>query len=223
MPNIEIISNKPLIEDVFNYDIIIIGTGIHNALGNGFQYDVKINFPSVEDAVKKTPYADVRKLGTVIVIPGKPTFCVGFIHKGGFRKDLTPDFLSYESLKEVLILIDENFENKRIATTLIGCSLYDGNGDKNKVLDIFNNLSQKNSFFIYDYEQRDYREVNNEVWQKITTLVGKIPYNELRELKNEYIKQRKYGIYETNENNEKIKRVNITEIIKRFKDNNNIK
>ena len=77
---ITIVKDKPLIEDIFDYDIIIVGTGIHNALGNGFQYDVKINFPFVEEAVKKTPYADKRKLGTVTVINKQPIFCVGFIH-----------------------------------------------------------------------------------------------------------------------------------------------
>ena len=43
MPKINVIHDKPLIEDVFNYDVIVLGTGIHNALGNGFQYDIKIN------------------------------------------------------------------------------------------------------------------------------------------------------------------------------------
>ena len=195
MAKINIIHNKHLIEDIFDYDVIVLGTGIHNALGNGFQYDVKINFPIVEETVKKTPYADPRKLGTVTVINGKPVFCVGFIHQGGYRKDLTPDYLKYDSLKNVLSLIDENFENKRIACPLIGCSKYDGNGDENAVLTLFKTLSDRNEYFIYDYEQRDYREVNNEKWNEIISKVGKIPYEELRRLKDEYIKIRKYGIH----------------------------
>lgn len=192
---ITIVKDKPLIEDIFDYDIIIVGTGIHNALGNGFQYDVKINFPFVEEAVKNTPYADKRKLGTVTVINKQPMFCIGFIHQGGFRKDLTPDFLDYQALTEVLTLIDDNFENKRIATTLIGCSQFDGNGDRDKVLEIFSGLSDKNEYFIYDYEQRDYRQVHNEKWAEILSMVGKIPYNELRKLKNEFKKIKKYGIW----------------------------
>lgn len=216
MAKIIVIHDKPLIEDVFKYDIIIVGTGIHNALGNGFQYDIKINFPSVESAVKKTPYADIRKLGNVIVISGEPTFCVGFIHKGGFRKDLTPDFLSYESLQQVLNLIDENFENKKIATTLIGCSSFDGNGEKNKVLEFFEKLSYKNEYFIYDYEQKDYRVIHNEIWNQITALVGKIPYDKLRELKNEYIEQRKNGIFQEN----KKRRKNLLSFIEEVKTNN---
>lgn len=195
MGKINLIHDKYLIEEIFDYDVIIVGTGIHNALGNGFQHDVKINFPIVEETVKKTPYADVRKLGTVTVVNTKPIFCVGFIHQGGYRKDLTPDYLKYDALENVLSLIDDNFEGKRIATTLIGSSKFDGNGDKNKIIELFERLSDKNQYFIYDYEQRDYRELNNEKWNNITSLVGKIPYEELRKLKDEYIKERKYGIY----------------------------
>jgi hypothetical protein len=188
------IHDKPLIEDVFNYDVIVFGTGIHNALGNGVQYDMKINFPVIEETIKKTPYADPRKLGTVSVINSKPIFCVGFIHQGGYRKDLKPDYLNYEALKDVLLLVDENFKDKQIAMPLIGCSQFDGNGDKNKVLEIINSLNN-NDYFVYDYHQRDYREINNEKWLKITEMVGKIPYEELRRLKDEYIKIRKYGIH----------------------------
>ena len=195
MSQIHFIHDKPLIEDIFNYDVIIVGTGIHNALGNGFQYDVKINFPSVEYAIKQTAYADPRKLGTVIVVKETPLFCVGFIHQGGFRKDLQPVYVDYQAVTNVLRLIDENTSNKKIATTLIGCSEFDGNGDKQIILDILNGLSENNEYYIYDYTQRDYREVNNEKWAEITSLVGKIPYDELRKLKDEYVKIRKYGIY----------------------------
>ena len=195
MTNIDFIHDIPLIEDVFKYDIILLGTGIHNSLGNGFQYDVKINFPKVQDAVKKTPYADSRKLGTVTVINNTPIFCVGFIHKGAYRNDINPDFLDYNALENVIKLVDDNFEKKTIACPLIGCSKYDGNGNKEKVLEIFNTLSDKNKWTIYDYEQRDYREVNNEKWAKIIEQMGKISYKEMRKLKDEFIKIRKYGIH----------------------------
>jgi hypothetical protein len=192
---VTIVKDKPLIEDVFNYDIIIVGTGIHNTLGNGFQHDIKINFPFVEDALKKTPYADKRKLGTVTVVKSTPLYCLGFIHSGGYRKDLNPVYLDYQALNDVLHLIDNNFKNKRIASSFIGCSQFDGNGDKERVLDMFNSLTGENEYFLYDYEQRDYREVNNEKWSEITAQVGKISHEELRKLKDEYIKIRKYGIW----------------------------
>lgn len=198
MSQIHIINDIPLIEDVFKYDVIIVGTGIHNALGNGFQYDIKINFPEVENMVKKTPYADSRKLGSVSILNIQPIMCVCFIHKGGYNKYNHNEYIDYESLSNALELIDKHFDNMKIATTLIGCSCFDGNGNKDKVIDIFNHLKGTNDYFIYDYEQRDYREVNNEKWHKINKLVGKIPHSELRKMKDEYIEQRKFGIYNKN-------------------------
>jgi len=195
MSKVTLIENKPLIEDIFSYDIILLGTGIHNTLGNGFLHDIKINFPFVDDAIKKTPYGDVRKLGTVTVIKHTPLFCVGFIHKGAYRKDLKPDYVDYEALKNILELVDGRFSGQKIACTLIGCSPYDGGGNEEKVREMFNELSGQNEYFIYTYEQRDYRTVNNEKWSKIIEQVGKIPYEELRALKDRYIKERKYGIY----------------------------
>lgn len=195
MARIEMIHDKPLIEDIFEYDLIIVGTGIYNTLGNGFQYDIKINFPNVNKIIKETPYGDKRKLGTVTIVNDKPIFCLGFIHKGGFRKDLQTEYLDYNALTNVLSLIDENFENKKIATTLIGSSKFDGNGDKDKILEIFQQLSDKNMYYLYDYEQRDYRIVHNEMWREIMELKDKIPYQEFRQMKDNYIALRKYGIY----------------------------
>jgi hypothetical protein len=195
MARIEMIHDKPLIEDIFEYDLIIVGTGIYNTLGNGFQYDIKINFPNVNKIIKETPYGDKRKLGTVTIVNDKPIFCLGFIHKGGFRKDLQTEYLDYNALTNVLSLIDENFENKKIATTLIGGSKFDGNGDKDKILGIFQQLSDKNMYYLYDYEQRDYRIVHNEMWREIMELKDKIPYQEFRQMKDNYIALRKHGIY----------------------------
>lgn len=185
----------PLIEEIFQYDIIIVGTGIHNSLGNGFQHDVKINFPFVEKTVKEGKYGDARKLGTVTVVSSKPMFCIAYIHKGGYRKDLNPVYLDYDALKECINMIDENFHGKKIATTLIGCCSFDGNGEWEKVEKFFLELNTDNEYHVYDYEQRDYRQVNNEKWAKIVEQIGKIPYEEMRKLKDEYIKERKYGIY----------------------------
>ena len=73
---ITIIKNIPLINDVFNYDVILVGTSINNALGNGFQRQIRINFPIVDKINKTTNYGDPRKLGTVKVINSTPIFCL---------------------------------------------------------------------------------------------------------------------------------------------------
>ena len=107
---ITIIKDMPLINDVFNYDVILVGTSILNSLGNGFQHQVKINFPVVDKINKTTNYGDNRKLGTVKVIDSTPIFCLCYINKSKRRPDLIPDYLNYEALENCLKLINENFK-----------------------------------------------------------------------------------------------------------------
>ena len=49
------------------------------------------------------------------------------------------------------------FSGLNVATTLIGCSKYDGNGNRDKVLEIILNNSNDMNLFVYDYEQIDNR------------------------------------------------------------------
>ena len=119
------------------------------------KYDVKINFPKVEKAVKKTPYADVRKLGTVTVINDKPIFCVGFIHKGGYRKDVNPDFLDYNSLKESLNDYNNNpiyYISKEDGNNLI-CNYIESNIDLWEFDDYLLNYGVDASFAIGNIDE----------------------------------------------------------------------
>ena len=44
---IKIVKDRDLIYEVYDYDLILVGTSIMNNLGNGFQYKVGLNFPNV--------------------------------------------------------------------------------------------------------------------------------------------------------------------------------
>ena len=105
---VTIIKDIPLINDVFKYDVILVGTSINNALGNGFQRQVRINFPIVDKINKSTNYGDPRKLGTVKVIGTTPIFCLCYINRSKRRPDINPEYLNYESLENCLKLVNEN-------------------------------------------------------------------------------------------------------------------
>ena len=62
---IQTISNKQLIEDVHNYDVILFGMGINNSMNKGLAYDIALNFPEVHTNENLTGYGDTRKYGTV--------------------------------------------------------------------------------------------------------------------------------------------------------------
>lgn len=194
---ITIIKDKDLIYDVKEYDIVLVGVNIMNVKGNGFQNKVHRNFPDVYVAHRDTKYADKRKLGTVVVVPGKPTFCICYIFKGRYRPDKVPDAVEYDALESCLNLVADNFKGKRIASTIMGVSEYEGGGDKKKILKIFKKVFRDTDITLYDYEQVDWRYEENEKLREIQRqrVSGEISVDEYYERKKRFLWEKKHGIY----------------------------
>lgn len=190
-----IIENEQLINHVFDYDVILVGTSIMNALGNGFQYQIRVNFPEVDKANKATKYGDLRKLGTVKVVNTNPIFCLLYISKGGYRKDIKPEYIDYAAFEDTMKLINENFKGKRIASTIIGMNQYEGGGDKEKLLNIIKRNSENIELFLYDCEQYDYAKERDSRWKNIVSQIGKIEHGEYEKLKKQFFWQNAFGIY----------------------------
>lgn len=202
-----------LINHIYDYDVILVGTGIYNALGNGFQRDMRLVHPSIDKANKGTLYGDKRKLGTVTVVESNGiTICLCYINKGRFRPDLNPEYVDYNAVQKCLELIKENFQGKRIATTLLGYDLYEGDGDESKLKTIFENVFNDSDVDVYLFEQEDYEERRNQEWKRIKSLIGT---NEYREEKKKYLWKETFGIYKPMPN---VSETEIKEIIKEYKE-----
>lgn len=189
------IIKKDLIEDIFQYDIILVGVGIKNSLGNGFQHKVFRNFPEVKKVHSNTPYNDVKKLGTVKVVKTNPIFCICYITKGRYRPDIYPDAVDYPSLESCLSLISENFKDKKIASTILGESIFEGGGDRKKILNLFEKYLPNAT--LYDYEQIDFRVEDNHIYKdnEDKVLRREITTEEYYENKRNILWQNRYGIY----------------------------
>ena len=192
---ITIVENKELIYNIHLYDVILIGTSINNALGNGFQYQIKKSFPEIDIANKNTPYGDIRKLGTVQVVKKyDKIFCLCYINKSRRRPDLFPDYLDYQALESCMRIINANFPDKRIASTILGLSVYEGNGNKERIMEILETTSNNIDLTLYDYEQPDYNEDRNRRWREIIDSIGKVSPDEYREMKKIYHWQNAFGV-----------------------------
>lgn len=77
-----------------------------------------------------------------------------------------PEFLSYESLEKCLKLINVKYKGKTIACPLLGCSRFDGNGNKEKVLEIMNNTMTDVNLIVYDYQQLTRSEYLKKIYIK---------------------------------------------------------
>lgn len=166
---INVIKDVDLFEHVSDYDAVLIGTNTYCTMSQGIQLKIMLNYHYVYEKNLETKYADPEKLGTILECKsdGEPTFCLCFITNSyNFRPDLQKDFLSYESLEKCLRLVNLLYRGKKIATTLLGASRFDGNGDKDKIMEIFNNTIKDVDLTIYDYHQKSRAEEMKEVREK---------------------------------------------------------
>lgn len=155
---IEIIKDIDLIDEFEKYDVILIGTNLYHAMSNGFQRKIKFKVPDTYQLNLSTKYGDIKKLGTIVYTNYKPIFVLCFITKGyNFRPDLQPDYLEYEELEKCIKEVNIKFKGLNIATTMIGCSNFDGNGNIEKVRNILDDNTKDINLFIYDYEQIRYQ------------------------------------------------------------------
>lgn len=165
---IEFIRDVDLYEHVSEYDVTLIGTNIYGRMANGIELQVNLNYPYVYDMNLATPYGDLEKLGTTLECAkeGEPTFCLCYIVKGNMRPDLSKDFLDYEALEKCLRLVNVLYKGKRVASPLLGASRFDGNGDREKILDIFNRCITDVDLTVYDYYVKSRYEQMKEVYDK---------------------------------------------------------
>lgn len=177
-----------------DYDLVLVGTSINNTLGNGFQYKVGLSFPDVYHASKTASrYGDTKKLGKVDVVVGEPSFALCYITKGRFRPDIKPDALDYEALEKSLRIIEKNYGDKKIATTIMGHSPYEGGGDKEKILEIFKKVFIHSEVYLYDYQQVDFRNEKILQWRNVE---NNLRTDDFERLKKEYFWEWNFGIYQ---------------------------
>lgn len=162
-----IIKDVDIYEHLKEYDVILIGTNVYCTMSQGIQLKIMLNYPYVYEKNLETKYGDIEKLGTILECKNEdnPIFCLCFITKGyNFRPDLNKDYLSYESLEKCLKLVNIVYKGKRIACSLMGSSRFDGNGDKNTIISIFESCLTDVDCTVYDYLQKSR---NDEVVQML--------------------------------------------------------
>jgi hypothetical protein len=193
------IVNEGLIEKVFQYDVVLVGIGINNSFSNGFAYDIGLNFPDVKDAVNSVSnYLDRRNLGTVVTVKhGGVVFCACYVHGGGYRKSENGEFVDYSAVKKCLRKVHELYKGKKIASTVIGGSRYDGNGGREKIFSIFSEVFDDCDIWVYDYEQETFDDV---MYRRLVDLESRkrrkeIDFPEYEKEKNAICWKRKNGIF----------------------------
>ena len=150
-----IFENKDLFDDIGEYDVILIGTNIYCNLSQGLQRKVMLNYPFVQDKNMSTKYGDEKKLGTILECKeeNSPIFVLIYINRGNFMPDISKEYLDYEALENSLKLVNILYKNKKIASTVLGNSRFEGYGNKDKILKMMSDFLPDVDLTVYDYEQ----------------------------------------------------------------------
>lgn len=183
---INIIKDIDLFDHVNDYDVTLVGTNINCLLTQGLQRKIMLNYPYVQEMNMKTKYGDISKLGTLLECKSdiEPNFTLLFICKGNYRPDLNKEYLSYDSLEKCLSIVDKLYKGKNVAAPMLGTSRFDGNGDKDKVLEIFQRTIKNVNLTIYDYFQKSREEELKEIRKKEIE-VKNTDYQKYREMVRE--------------------------------------
>lgn len=147
-----IVTGKDLIWETDNYDVILVGTSIYNLLTQGFQSKISLKYPELVVANNSTPYADRRKYGKRITVDTENGPTVSIMYVCGYPH-CKRDFLNYEAFENCMATAEIEFQGKKVASTIIGTSLFDGNGDRDRCLEILEKYSNKIDLTVYDYLQ----------------------------------------------------------------------
>ena len=156
---INIINDIPLIEEIYNYDVVLFAMGINNSMANGFSYDVGFNFPDVLKNEMSYQYGDLRKYGTIHTTKSDDIeFVACYIKTQSSKHNKSDVFVNYDYLDNCLEKIKEKYKNKKIACPLLGNNEFDGNGDYKTIMEIFNKYFGKaGNLTLYIYEQKNYK------------------------------------------------------------------
>lgn len=185
---LKIIKDKDPIWETDKFDVILIGTSIYNQLNGGFQSKIKYKYPIVDEKNRETKYADFSKLGTRITINDTPTISLMYIC-GYPRPNI--DTVDYDSLTKCLLTANAEFRGKKVLTTILGSSQFDGNGDKDKCLKIIKDSTKDLDITLYDYEQKkridEIRE--QKMYLKSLQYTDIEKYNKLKDVFDLYLKK----------------------------------
>ena len=93
------------------------------------------------------------------------------------------EFIDYDALENCIKTANIEFNGLNVATTVIGSSCFDGNGDRDKIMKILEENSDKMNLTVYDYNQMSRAEENKKQWKYIQSFKKSDPekYKKLTE------------------------------------------
>lgn len=167
------VNDKNLIEEVYEYDVILFAMGVNNSLKTGFNNHIAVNFPDVALSEGRYRYGDRRKIGTV-----HETECDGvrfvacYIKRPELKKKKDDCYLDYEALEKCLEEVKARYGKMSVASPILGADEMDGNGDKERIVTLFE--KHLPDVTLYDFKQDTFYDV---MFKKIKHITYKLKHH----------------------------------------------
>lgn len=183
-----IVKDKDPIWDTDDFDVVLVGTSVYNQLNGGFQSKIRYKYPFIDEENRKTKYADYSKMGTRITVGNEPS--ISLLYISGNYKTLSTT-LNYEALEKCLQTANAEFKGKKVVTTVLGSTRFDGRGDKEKCLKIIEENTSDLDLTVYDYEQKTRKEEIDEQNKYLSFLrrTNQEKYQQLKSVFDLYLKK----------------------------------
>lgn len=183
-----VVKDKDPIWDTDDFDVVLVGTSVYNQLNGGFQSKMRYKYPFIDEENRKTKYADYSKMGTRITVGKEPS--ISLLYISGNYKTLSTT-LNYEALEKCLQTANAEFKGKKVVTTVLGSTRFDGRGDKEKCLKIIEENTSDLDLTIYDYEQKTRKEEVDEQIKYLSFLrhTNQEKYQQLKSVFDLYLKK----------------------------------
>lgn len=183
-----VVKDKDPIWDTDDFDVVLVGTSVYNQLNGGFQSKMRYKYPLIDEENRKTKYADYSKMGTRITVGKEPS--ISLLYISGNYKTLSTT-LNYEALEKCLQTANAEFKGKKVVTTVLGSTRFDGRGDKEKCLKIIEENTSDLDLTVYDYEQKTRKEEVDEQIKYLSFLrhTNQEKYQQLKSVFDLYLKK----------------------------------
>ena len=101
------------------------------------------------------------------------------------------DTVNYEALERCLRTANAEFKGKKVLTTIVGASPFDGNGNKDRCLKIIEESTSDLEIWVYDYKQKKRKDEIEEqrCYLKSLQYTNEDKYNKLKAVFDLYLKK----------------------------------
>jgi len=149
---INVIKGVDLFEHIKEYDATLIGTNTYCTLSGSLPRKISLHYPYVDSENLSTKYGDNSKLGSIKICEeeNNPTFVLLYV-VGWPKTKSKESWIDYGTLERCLKLVNIEFKNKRIACPMLCTYNWDGNGDKENVLQIMEETLTDVEADVFDY------------------------------------------------------------------------